>query len=300
MEPTDRMEAGVALYDQGRYAEADAVFTAHLRDNPGDPLALHELALTCYAQGNYDRGADAARAGLRVQSPHAQALYGSLGSCLSAKGDATGALEVFRTGIAAFPQDAHLQFNYGVSLYGAELPGKAARALERTIGLERGHTSARFVLARVYQDLSYRTAAIFTYLDFLAMAINGERGQAAARGLLDTLFSGATPGQDGGIDVHHTAGRGANPWSSADLFVGTQSALSLQTRPPGPTRAVDAAGLFMGLLGFIREQAELKPDLLTHTFVGATGIATALTLHRERTLERFFYDICDCAGLTAS
>ncbi|MCC4119156.1 hypothetical protein LLG90_27895, partial [Aromatoleum toluclasticum] len=56
--PLERLQEALALQNQGRLDEADAIYADFLRPVPKQPDALHLRALICHARG---RHADAAR-----------------------------------------------------------------------------------------------------------------------------------------------------------------------------------------------------------------------------------------------
>jgi len=52
-----RLNAGYDLLEQGKFAEAQKVFEEVLRQDPGHPLALNNLAALLVKQGKYDQAA---------------------------------------------------------------------------------------------------------------------------------------------------------------------------------------------------------------------------------------------------
>jgi tetratricopeptide (TPR) repeat protein len=52
---TDRLNAGYDLLEQGKFEPAQKVFEEVLRQDPGNPLALNNLAAVLVKQGKYDQ-----------------------------------------------------------------------------------------------------------------------------------------------------------------------------------------------------------------------------------------------------
>jgi tetratricopeptide (TPR) repeat protein len=52
-----RLNAGYDLLEQGKFGQAQKVFEEVLRQDPGHPLALNNLAAIMVKQGNYDQAA---------------------------------------------------------------------------------------------------------------------------------------------------------------------------------------------------------------------------------------------------
>jgi tetratricopeptide (TPR) repeat protein len=50
-----KLNAGYDLLEQGKFDQAQQIFAAILRQDPGHPLALNNLAAIMVKQGNYDR-----------------------------------------------------------------------------------------------------------------------------------------------------------------------------------------------------------------------------------------------------
>ena len=185
--PTTRLdfEQAISLFGEGRYAEAEVLCRRALETEPGEPHALHMLALIRADAGaaaealtllqqalatgvqhpaihlahgrlllHFGRGAEAVTAlqqSLRIdpQQPKAVALLAKTLTSLGRAHEARGLLDA---ALKVLPEDAALRDASGVAYMAQGRYSDAASELERALAIEPGLADAQGSLALVYEQ----------------------------------------------------------------------------------------------------------------------------------------------------
>lgn len=189
-ESDQRIDQGVALHDAGKYDEAVAVYKSVLADDPSNALAIYELAYTYQAKQDFAACRALLEPRLRQRSRYQLALYNVLGNCLDGAGESDKAIATYRAGLKLAPDDGQLLFNLGLALYSRGLKDEAREVVKREVRLRPAHGSGHLLLANIFAEQHFRTAAVVEYLRFLGREPDGARSKPAAEALLALLNQG--------------------------------------------------------------------------------------------------------------
>jgi len=135
----------VQHYNAGRSAEADAVCTDILAEDPDHVTALHLSAVIAFVSDRAAEGAKRLAHVLRLAPNHAPALA-TLGDALAVKGEQEGAADAFRRAVALRPNDANLHGKLGAALCDLKRFAEAETSLRQALALDDSLTRVRFNL----------------------------------------------------------------------------------------------------------------------------------------------------------
>lgn len=160
-------EAGLALQQAGRYAEAAAIYCQILAVTPDHADALHLMGLVAYHEGDYAGAVDWI---MRALSKHeSEIFYGNLGNALGARGMRAAAMESFRQAIALKPDYVHAHNNLGNMLRDEGRFTQAVESFKTVITLQPDYAEAHNNLANALVDLGDLDAAIEAYRRAIAL-----------------------------------------------------------------------------------------------------------------------------------
>jgi Tfp pilus assembly protein PilF len=173
---------GVALMDQGEYAEAAKEFRAALQENGEDITARVNLGMALYYDGKHAAAQQELEAALRLQPDHPPAHYvlGLLAYYTTAQH--AQAAQHFAAVAHADPDDAWTHYYLGLSLMRLSRFEEAATALRRAVHLDPGLLAARYHLSLALRrtgktEEANKEMATFTQVRTVA------RGQSATPGV---------------------------------------------------------------------------------------------------------------------
>lgn len=110
----DAARQGYDAYQQGNYAEAEALFRQALEGNPNNPRLIYNLGNTLAQQGNHEEAGEMMQQFRDLSddpSDQAQAEY-NLGNIFSDQDDWENALRHYRRSLHIDPADEDARFNY--------------------------------------------------------------------------------------------------------------------------------------------------------------------------------------------
>jgi tetratricopeptide (TPR) repeat protein len=185
--PSERLLAAARLQETGNHREAIVVLEAIREVDPRNPQVLYGLALSLYAIGEYREAAHVGETLLAEQKNAPGDLYVIVGGAYGRLRDYEKSEEIFRNGLAAWPDSPKLKVQHAISLeglgrldeavvelegcikqspYDAALwralgdaqsatgaPGRAFAAYVRSLTLERDQTRSKEVAGEVWQVL---------------------------------------------------------------------------------------------------------------------------------------------------
>lgn len=179
---------GVELHDKGEFDAAIAKYQSVLDEQPGNVVALFELAYSCLAKRDFDRTIETARKGAAFKSDLLPLFYDVIASALEGKGQPQQAIETYKQGIALAPGTAVLYYNMAVtyreSLHDAD---QARAALKTAASLAPLNADVHLLLGQVYQAAGYTTPAVLALSTYLVIEPSGAqalKGYALWRALL--------------------------------------------------------------------------------------------------------------------
>jgi tetratricopeptide (TPR) repeat protein len=181
------IDAGVALHDAMKFAEAIATYRRVLDANPDAIEALYELSFTLAASGDHAASLDVARRGAAYKSKFLPNFHQEIGNALDELGRANEALDVYKDAIKQSPGFGMLHFNLGVAQARRERVKDAVTALQQAAVLMPFHAGTHFLLAQLYEARGYRLPAVLAYSHFLLIepeSTRADRGRASLGTLL--------------------------------------------------------------------------------------------------------------------
>jgi tetratricopeptide (TPR) repeat protein len=238
-EPTPEQVAlvreGVALHDQGRFADAIAKYKQVLARNPWEVRALHELAFTQFASKDYRGALETARLGAQCRSKSLAGFYQMIGSALDELGKGKEAIETYRAAIKMEPGMGLLHYNLAISLRRAGQPAEAKDAVEQGLESDPNHASSHALLGEVYQEMGYRVPAIMAYSRFLVLEPESPRAGQVLTKLSGLLSQGASKGKENQINIFMQAPsksrQDEGDFGGADLGLSMALALDFMKKP---------------------------------------------------------------------
>lgn len=160
--------AGVSLYCEKRYAEAQKYLQKSLELQPDSARALFLYAVSLVSEGNEQEGETYLRKAVALNPGNAHFRY-YLAEILIRQNRLPDAEEVDRQAIRIDPNYAPLHYQFGKVLLRSSHPDQAARETEKAISLDPNLAEAYYQLMQAYNRLgekekSARAAAIFARL----------------------------------------------------------------------------------------------------------------------------------------
>lgn len=165
--PAPSIEAGLALLQQGRLAEAATVYRQILDVQPDHADALHLLGLVAYHEGRYDAAVDLMTTALTHHT--SEIFYGNLGNAFAAQGKRAAAIECFRQAIALKSDYVHPHNNLGNLLREQGELAEAVRCFRTVIALQPDYAEGHNNLANALVDIGDLNAAIDAYRRAIAL-----------------------------------------------------------------------------------------------------------------------------------
>ena len=160
--------AGVSLYCEKRYAEAQKYLKESLALQPDSARALFLYAVSLVSEGSDQVGETYLRKAVELNPHNAHFRY-YLGEILMRQNRLTDAEEVYRQAVRVDPQYGPLHYQLGKILLRSNHPDLAAEETEKAISLDPNLAEAYYQLIQAYNRLgekekSARAAAIFAKL----------------------------------------------------------------------------------------------------------------------------------------
>lgn len=152
-------EEGKALYEQGRFEEALALFQQATRQHKKSAPAHYWLGLNWFALGNNNEALKAFRRAVQLAKKWAPGHVGMGMIYMRVSNQRLNARKAFRNAVKADPDDADIQYYMGMTymdqvrtgrLIGSEKDGR--RYFLRTVELNPSHPDAYFQLGRCYDS----------------------------------------------------------------------------------------------------------------------------------------------------
>lgn len=140
------IQAGIKLYDDGKYKEALTEFDKVPQGDTNYVWALYECALTCASDSQYDRGIDYCRKGLaaRTEKHRHPELLTQYGSLLDYAGQPERSLHIFDSAIAIYPAYTGLYINKGTTLIRASRFAEAEKVFQQGLLINPYSSSCMF------------------------------------------------------------------------------------------------------------------------------------------------------------
>ncbi len=294
LDPGKLIERGVLLHDQKRYAEAIASYREALRQEPTNPTALYELAFSLSATGDFDQCVQTAKRARKAAKRIVAGLFALEGNCLDSRGSSKQAAKVYRRGLAAFPDDPDLAYNFGVSEFELGQYRHARQLAKVSIQARPNHPSSHLLIAKAYAAENYRVPALYAALRFLSLEPAGPRAEEAAALARANLNHGVSRGADAKIEVlvDPNADKDEGDFNSESILLSLLAAGRLSgggEQKAECEQLVVQLGIFLAMLeGADEEKSEPKGRTV---FARATYLPFLTTVQREGVADAFGYRV---------
>lgn len=156
------LQRALASHQQGRLAEADALYREILAQDPEHFDALHLSGVIAYQQGRYDAAVASIGRALMRETTQA-APYSNLGLALLAQGRHDAALACFDRALTLQPEQAGSHSNRGNALRGLKRNQEALACYDRALALQPDFALAHSNRGNILQDLQRHEAAVASY-----------------------------------------------------------------------------------------------------------------------------------------
>lgn len=204
------LQRGIALKQQGRPQEAEALFRALLANHPDNPLVLTELGMLAGENGASSQAA-AYFSRAAALAPRDSATLSNLGAALTDVAEHEGAIDALERAVALTPGMDHAWHSLARTLIVAGEPERALEIAARLKGRNRDHIGARMNLIRALSQLGRFEEAEAEALEMVAQWPNAAAGYITLAPLRrfnagDPLIEAAQRVVDAGATAPHETG----------------------------------------------------------------------------------------------
>jgi tetratricopeptide (TPR) repeat protein len=161
-----RTDLGLALVNEGRYAEAISQFETALQIGPEDSVIHCNLGIAFDQEGHFSEAIEQYRQALRLNPTDAESTC-NLGVVLMQEGQLNAAMEQFERAAQLDPAYAQPECNLGVALTQLERIPEAIQHYERAIQLDPNNADAHSDLGAVLGGAGRLAEAIAQYREVL-------------------------------------------------------------------------------------------------------------------------------------
>lgn len=141
-DPTKTFERAQQLEQEGRVAEAEALYRGLLASYPGQPALLHRLALLLKGRGALTEAESLLRRAI-VGMPREAVLHNNLGNVLRAGDRFADAVPVYRKAVELNPNYAEAFYNLGICLEDLNQYDEALAMHRRSVALKPDYAQPR-------------------------------------------------------------------------------------------------------------------------------------------------------------
>ena len=253
---------GVALHDQGKYDEAIQIFQDLLKRDPGNEMAVYEMAYSYWAKGDREKALESVDRGLKVADDPAD-LYEMKGNCLDELGRRAEALKVYRKALKTTGHPYLVYYNMGLTLLRMEKFDEAEDAIKHAAVLNPGHPTSQVMLGRLWARKGMQVQSIFAYMRFLILEPKSPRSLTAAEELRQVLNLGVTRTEDGAninLDLSALFGKD-DAYKNLKMLLSMSAALVVsESEKAGNTPMERVRGQFDSLFGSMAERRAEADD----------------------------------------
>lgn len=292
----------IALHDQGKYDEAAELFKHILNIEPANVLAQYELAFTYQMAGDMAACIETADGALQLQlenQPSQRALpelYVVLGSCHSSSGDAATALDVFRAGLAEYPDNYGLLINIAITLANTGNNSEAARHLEDAIMADSSQPSPFYLAGLAYKRQGKNVRSILAHISFLHREFNTDRCKSAAGSIFNTSFAQIVKDKEDqwiiGVSLH--TDENSPDMTSLSMALGL---LALTAAPDGKVEEPVLGSITSLLQQFVSMAAAFESDTHPASVEQSHLLADVRSLEEHGVTAAFSYYVASVAGV---
>ena len=218
-DPVALLQQAVALHQQGRLEQAQALYSQVLAVQPRQFDALHLSGVIARQRGDAARAAALIREALQVDASQARA-HCNLGAALQDLGQAEAALQSYETALRLDPRYALAWNNRGNTLRRIKRLPEALDSYERALAQQANYPEAWCHRAIVLNDLGRHADAAAS----AEQALHGRPGYADALQALGNAFQALERFGDA-VQAYDRALAGATPERQAEIWCARGAAL---------------------------------------------------------------------------
>jgi len=190
-EPSERLVAASRLQETGNYREAIALLEEIRQIDPRNSQVLYGLSLSLYSVGDYREAAHVGETLLAEERNAPADLYVIVGSAYGRLRAYGKSEEVFRNGLAAWPDSPALRIQHAISLEGLGRMDEAVVELEGCLQRSPYEASLWRALGDAQSATGAPGRAFAAYVRSLTLETDDERSKEVAAELWQVLFKGA-------------------------------------------------------------------------------------------------------------
>jgi tetratricopeptide (TPR) repeat protein len=204
------LQRGIALKQQGRARDAEALFRTLLTSHPDNPLVLTELGILASETGAAEEAA-AYFSRAAALAPRDSTVLNNLGAALTTTADYEAAIDALERAVALTPAFEHGWHSLARTLIVAGEPERALEVAARLQARNRNHIGARMNLIRSLSQLGRFEEAEAEALEMVAQWPSAAAGYITLAPLRrfaagDPLIDAAQRVADGGAMAAHETG----------------------------------------------------------------------------------------------
>ncbi len=283
------LREGIALHDQGKYAEAAAKYEQVLAGNPDDVLALYELAFSLQSAGEYAKSLEVGTRGATYRSEHLSKFYTVIGTAHDVLGRPKEAIEAYMAGVKVAPDDPVLRYNLAVTYAGMQEVARARGELKVAAEIRPDYGSAHLALAQLFFDDGYRVPALLAAARFCVLEF-GTKRSAAARDLISRVLQGGVePGSkpnEISITLDLNSKKDEGDFGTIEMTIGLSKAVDQTESGKGKSEVQQLVGQWETILGVL---SELKPAKDRNLFTGRYYVPYFIAIKKKGFVEPFVY-----------
>jgi tetratricopeptide (TPR) repeat protein len=162
------LSEGLQHHQQGRLAQAEALYRRALEKDPKHPDTLHLLGMAAYQAGQLERAVELIGRAIAVHGTQAS-YHLNLGAVLQAQGKIDEAAECYERAIAIMPNYVDAHYNLGLA---RQRQGRLEEAIEchqRVVGLKPDHALSYYNLGTLLHALGRWDEAVAQHEHALAL-----------------------------------------------------------------------------------------------------------------------------------
>ncbi|HEY8560774.1 MAG TPA: tetratricopeptide repeat protein [Pyrinomonadaceae bacterium] len=297
------IQEGIALHDSKKYGEAAKKYREVLQENPDCTFAMYELALTYYANLDYQNALEVAFKGTKYKSKELSLFYGIIANVWDDKGQSDEAIKLYQDGIKMLrdekDSDEHLSslyFNLGVTYTRLKKYSEAREALKKAVEYNFGYASPSYVLAEIFSGTKYKVPGLLAAARLISLETNTPRAARSVKIFLDALNSAQKDEKTGNINIFMdiNAPKDEGDFAMYDLLLGTLTAVKTD-EDKNKTDEEIFAGAVDTLIAMLSEDKKISK-----TFVGKTYIPFMAEMKKQGFSKIFAYLVLQKNGNKAA
>lgn len=195
----DLIRQGVALNDQGKYADAISKYNEALKIDPENIKANYEMAFTLSVSGKGTEGITYIEKAIKnsTSNTFTAACYEVLGSIYDDSRQPQKAVDAYKEGIKIAPDYQRLYFNLGITYSRDKKYPEAEAVAIKAIQLDPKHASSQRLYALVEFHQDKRANALEAFCSFIMLEPNTARSAEAYGNIQHILQGGVLKGANG-------------------------------------------------------------------------------------------------------